>query len=105
MADMCIKQGARLVLASVPVAYDPADVKKAREADPTFDPEYFEKDLAAFASSQNIAFVELGSEFRDAAARGESLQWTHWSYAGHALAGRLIAARLATIDTRPWSRM
>lgn len=53
--------------------------------------------VAALAKRHNLPFVDLIPAFQEAAARGEVLYYTydtHWTQAGHDLAGRTIAAYL-----------
>jgi hypothetical protein len=95
MARMCEARGIRFALASVPLVYEEDDVAAARSLDPSFDPGFFDRDLAAFAASSGLDFVPMTAEFAAEWARtGEPLHWQHWTYAGHRLVARLLVDAL-----------
>jgi hypothetical protein len=95
MAERCRADGVRFFLASVPLAYLPEDVARARRADASFDAECFDRDLVAFARARGFAFIPLADAFARRAAAGRRLHWTHWNYAGHDLVGDRLAEALA----------
>ena len=97
MAGSAAGRGARLLLMSVPLVYRSEDTARYRDLDATFDPGYFDRDLAAMAdSTEGIDFLPLQAAFeRRYQETGKPLYWAHWNYAGHRLAGELLAGRVA----------
>jgi hypothetical protein len=99
-AARCRERGIGFVLTAVPWVYRPEAADRYRGADPTFDPHFFDDDLAAWADSTGVEYLGLQRPFeRRYAETGERLHWDHWNYAGHRLAGRVLARRLA-LDAR-----
>lgn len=95
-AARCRRRGVGFVLAAAPWVYRPDAVEGYRRADPTFAPHFFDDDLAAWADSTGIEYLGLQRPFeRRYAESGERLHWDHWNYAGHRVAGRKLARRLA----------
>jgi hypothetical protein len=90
MARMCQTNGIRFELACVPLAYRPEDVEHLRSVDASFDPEFFDRDLAALADSSGFSFTPLTADFALRSRRGVKLQWQHWNYAGHRAAFRRL---------------
>lgn len=92
MHDMCSARGVRFVLAAVPLAYDAESVERLREVDPTFDPDYFDRDLAALADRRAFRFIPMRGVFEAYhRATGRALHWQHWNYDGHRLVATLVA--------------
>jgi hypothetical protein len=92
MAHDCSARGAEFVLMSVPFVYQDAEIARLRVIDASFDPDYFDRDLAAMADTSGFSFVPLTDAFSARWRKtGESLYWAHWNYAGH----RLVGGRLA----------
>ncbi len=92
MHDICSSHGVRFVLAAVPLVYEHESVKRLRGIDPTFDPDYFDKDLAALADRRAFRFVPMRGVFEAYhRATGRALHWQHWNYDGHRLVATLVA--------------
>jgi lysophospholipase L1-like esterase len=101
MAGACAARGARLWLMSVPVVRGPAEAASLRALDPTFDPGFFDRDLAALADSTGAGFVPLAGRFEASArAGGAPLFWAHWSYAGHRVVADALVEALAPSGAR-----
>jgi hypothetical protein len=67
-------------------------------ADPSFDPGFFETDLAQYADSLGVEYLGLQTPFREhARAGGASLRWHHYNYAGHRVVARALSSKLARI--------
>jgi len=95
MARRCARADARFALAPVPMVYERDVEASLRARDDTFRMDFFDRDLAALADSSGFAFIPLTGEFeRRQSATGESLRWSHLNYAGHRLAGRVVAEYL-----------
>lgn len=90
MAFACRERGILFELGSVPLVYAPDDVARAKEADPSFNPGYFDEDLAALARAGGFVYVPMTAQFALRSLRGEKLQWQHWNYRGHETAFELL---------------
>ena len=96
MARLCNARGARLWLMSVPVVRRAAELESFRAIDASFDPAFFDRDLAALADTSGAGFIPLAEPFRAAGTRrGVDLFWSHWNYAGHRVAATELARALA----------
>lgn len=97
IAGSAAGRGARLLLMSVPLVYRSEDTARYQDLDHSFDPGYFDRDLAAMAdSTEGIDFLSLQAAFeRRYQETGKPLYWAHWNYTGHRLAGELLADRVA----------
>jgi hypothetical protein len=96
-------RGVECVLMSVPLAYEPDELRACRALDPTFDPEFLDRELEALADTTGAAAVALTGRFAHRAEAGGRLRWAHWNYAGHReVAGALVEAvwRQGTIKIR-----
>ena len=95
MAGVCSARGVDFLLMCVPIASEPDALAAARALDPSFDPEFFDRDLGALADSLGARFVPLTAAFRaQSAASGERLFWVHWNYAGHRTVARALVEAL-----------
>ncbi len=83
MASACTSRGVLFELGSVPLVYEPDAVARAKEADPSFNPGYFDEDLAALARAEGFVYVPMTAGFALRALQGMDLQWQHWNYRGH----------------------
>jgi hypothetical protein len=92
MARECERWDAQLCLAAVPLVYREDAVAEMRAADPSFDPDFFDRDLGAFAAGHQISFFPMTRGFAERAKGGVSLHWGHWNYAGHEAAFELLLA-------------
>ena len=96
MAQACSSRGIRFVLASVPLVYEERAIRELRTTDGSFDADFFDRDLGAFASTHGFDFIALGAGFKERnRTTGETLHWRHWNYAGHRLVASQLAAGLA----------
>jgi hypothetical protein len=92
MTRVLASRGVAFVVMSVPLVYDDAAIAQLRKIDDSWDPKYFDRDLAALADSSEFVFVPLTEAFSEHRRRGgEPLHWAHWNYAGHRLVGRVLA--------------
>ncbi len=92
MARTCRDRGIGFVLMSVPQAYSDRTIAELQRIDPTYDPEFFDRDFAAMADSSGFAVLGLTGAFReDFRETGEPLNWAHWNYRGHRVAARVLA--------------
>jgi len=93
-ADLRRQDGPPLVLMTVPLVYESTEIDRDRTEDPSFDPGFFDEDLAG----DYEPYVGLQEAFETTSrATGERLTWSHWNYAGHRLVGRILADRIAQI--------
>jgi hypothetical protein len=91
VASECADRGVNLWLMAVPVVRRAHETAELRALDPTFDPVWFDRDLAALADSIGAGFIPLQERFAAAEeASGEPLFWAHWSYAGHRVAAAAL---------------
>lgn len=105
----------RLVVMAVPIAYEQEDLARLRALAPDFNPNYFDQSLAntvrgalgpvsaydgvppPFATPPDLnprswRTVALTPAFTAwSATYGDRLHWSHWNYAGHRLAGEVLA--------------
>ncbi len=98
IARMCRERGARFLIMSVPVVTGDEALRRLRDLDPSFAPDFFERDLAAHADTIGAEFVPLAGDFLRG---GKDLWWWHWNYAGHRVAGAALAAALAADPPAP----
>jgi hypothetical protein len=76
--------------------YEADAIRKYRAMDPSFDSDFFERDLRALADSLGAGFVGVQSAFRrDYEEHGQRLTWGHWNYRGHRLVADLLAAEVS----------
>ena len=91
MARDAAARGVRFELASVPLVYEDQVVERLRLIDPSFDPGFFDRDLAVMADSSGFGFVPLTAAFAATArATGNRLHWQHWNYEGHREAAEVL---------------
>lgn len=90
MASVCRGRGILFELGAVPFVYEPDAVARAKEADETFNPGYFDEDLGALARAGGFVYVPMTAGFALRSLRGEKLQWQHWSYRGHQAAFEML---------------
>jgi len=90
MAAECKSRGIRFDLAAVPLVYEDDAVARCRDADSSFDPLFFDRDLGVLAASSGFGFVPMTAEFASRFRGGVALQWQHWNYQGHEAAFRVL---------------
>ncbi len=111
MARLGRAHRARFMLVNIDLpSYLPEAAQKFKSVNPTFNPDFFDEDLAAFAAKEGMLFIGLEEIFRQKAqeigrplhfkywdAIGIKGYWEygahtgHWNEAGHALvAGQLV---------------
>jgi hypothetical protein len=103
MAGECKVRDIRFKLASVPLVYEDEAVARCRAADPSFDPGFFDRDLAAMADSSGFSFRPMTAEFAARSRNGVKLQWQHWNYAGHQAAFEVLLFP-GSRPPEPWRR-
>ncbi len=107
IAFVCRENGIRFILAVIDTpAYLPEVEARFKEAEPGFDPYFFEKDLKALADSLGAGFIGLQTVFRNEwQEKGKELHWqvryggnpretAHWNYEGHQAAARALNSAL-----------
>jgi hypothetical protein len=98
MASYCRQRGARFLLVCGDTVYEPREIERLAAADPTFDPGFFEADLAELADSLGVDYLGLQTPFMEHAnAGGGSLHWGHYNYAGHRVVARALSDKLGGI--------
>jgi hypothetical protein len=98
MATYCRERDVRYMLVCGNAAYDTEEIERFAAIDPTFDPGFFEEDLAQLADSLGVDYLGLQTPFMDhAKAGGGSLHWGHYNYAGHRVVARALTGKLAGI--------
>jgi hypothetical protein len=90
MIEYCQDQDMQFLLVCMPESYQQETQERLENIDPSYDPDFFSKDLRVLADSLDVAFLSLQRPFEEAAARGRTLQWVHWNYDGHALVARQL---------------
>jgi hypothetical protein len=100
MSAKCQQLHARFLLISINLAdCYPPKANELRAMDPTFNPNFFDENLAEFAAQNRIEFIGLQRIFTDEYQKnGKHLQWGHWNYDGHRLVARVLADYLAKIS-------
>lgn len=105
MARYCRQRGARFLLVCGDSVYETEDILKHSTVDPTFDPDFFEADLAELADSLGADYLGLQTPFREhVTAGGTPLHWGHYNYAGHRMVARELSNKLAGIISESASR-
>lgn len=98
MAEYCGQRGVRFLLVCGDIACGPGEIERIESIDPTFDPRFFEADLAALADSLEIDYLGLQTPFMEyVRAGGGRLRWDHYNYTGHRVVARVLSDRLAGI--------
>ncbi len=102
MATWCQARGVCFLLVCGSSVYESQDIREYRELEPTFAPDFFEDDLAAFADSLGVEYLGLQSLFRQRAESGVNpLHWGHLSYRGHRVAAEALTTELERILSGP----
>jgi hypothetical protein len=71
------------------------------QIDSSFNPFFFEDDLAALSSTLQIDYLGLQRVFRDEYRRNDlPLQWVHLNYEGHRVAGHALSEKIHSMLTR-----
>jgi len=105
MADHCREEAIRLVLVLPDMpTYLPQVKKRCRAADPTFDPDFFENDLAEFVHALDVEFIGFQKLFRKVFEDtgkylhwGNWQRWGHWNYEGHRTVADVLSERIEHI--------
>ena len=97
--EICKQNKIRFLLVNVNLgAYHPDRKAPLVELDPTFDPTYFDTEMALFAADNNIEFIGLQKIFhKEFQKTSKRLQWTHWNYEGHKLVSKVLTNYLGEI--------
>jgi len=87
-------------------AYIPEVEKKYKLIDSTFNADFLEDDLRAFAKSINVVYLGLQRIFRQSFENmGVSLHWEHWNYEGHKVVANALTEKLKSfIDSNEQAR-
>lgn len=98
MAEYCKQRGFRFILICASAVYKTDDEARKREIDPTFNADFFDEDLAAFADSLHIDYLGLHKplEAHYRKTKG-SLNWGHWNYEGHRVVARELSLKLENL--------
>ena len=92
MATWCGDRGVEFLLVCGSSTYEPQDIRAFQELDPSFDADFFERNMAAHADSLGVEYLGLQTLFRaEADSGGRALHWGHLSYRGH----RVVAGAVA----------
>ena len=95
MAGYCNRQGIAFMLVCANWIYQTDRVAQYRKMDATFDPGFFERDLASHADTLGIEYLGLQEPFEHKyQMRQKPLHWQHWNYRGHRLVAELLARKI-----------
>lgn len=98
MAAYCEKMNIRFMLVCGDWIYRREDVSRYTAVDPTFDPDYFDRDLRRFAESLGVEYLGLQEPFRRTyEEKGVALHWHHWNYAGHRVVAEALSEKLESL--------
>lgn len=99
MSEYCKEKGIRFILVTRENrAYIPEVEKKCKLIDSTFNANFFEDNLRAFAKSINVECLGLQRIFRQSFENmGVSLHWGHWNYEGHKVVANALTKKLKLI--------
>lgn len=96
MTGVCAARGIPLVLVAGHVAYRPGKLVDLAAMEPSFDPAWFDRDLAGLCREVGAEPLGLQAIFAAEFARtGRPLTWVHWNYEGHRVVARALASLLA----------
>ena len=93
MAAYCRSRGIRfLLVCGDTTAYRPEMERQYAARDGTFEPNFFEDNLRAYAASLDIGYAGLQRLFRRRYEMGgRPLHWGHWNYEGHEAVAEALA--------------
>lgn len=95
MAQICARDGRRFVLVCTDWMYRADIIGRKQSIDATFDPDFFDRDLAALADSVGAEYVGLQDIFaQQYAEQGRPLHWVHWNYEGHRIVADALVRKL-----------
>jgi hypothetical protein len=101
MAKKCRARGVRFVLGVVNSPACLPDVEaEYRRVDPTFDPGYFDRDLAEFADSLGVPSLGLERVLRESyETTGVAPFWDHghWNHQGHRVVAEALVEKLGAV--------
>ncbi|MDP8248882.1 MAG: SGNH/GDSL hydrolase family protein [Candidatus Tritonobacter lacicola] len=99
MARLCGERGCGFLLVCMEtLAYEPESEERYRSIDPSFDGDFFDKDLGDLAAVLGVDYIGLQGVFRDDfLERGKALRWIHWNYDGHGVVADALAGKLGTL--------
>jgi hypothetical protein len=117
MKDICQRRGIRFMLVNIDLpSYMPEVHAKFKNADPSFDPLFFDRDLQAFSFTEGFDFIGLEETFRKQYLKDEKIlhfkywdtlgtqgYWEygahtgHWNYAGHQLVADTLTEKIAPL--------
>ena len=92
MAGIAQQHGIQFILVSIGQLYRPEEIAAAQAIDPSYDPAYFDSDLADLAAKDGFMHAGLYEAFRrHYEQNGQPLRWSHWNYAGHEVVAETMA--------------
>ena len=92
MAGIAQQHGIQFILVSIGQLYRPEEIAAAQAIDPSYDPAYFDSDLADLAAKDGFMHAGLYEVFRQHYEQnGQPLRWSHWNYAGHEVVAETMA--------------
>lgn len=95
-AFYCRRNGMDYLLVCADWVYKAEDIARYRNIDESFDPAWFEDDLARLADSVDAGYLGLQRVFaRRYAATGRPLHWAHWNYEGHRVVAEALTGAIA----------
>jgi hypothetical protein len=97
MAEYCRSQGMQLLVVCMPESYQEKTQERLKRIDASFEPGFFAADIESLASALRVGSLSLQNAFEAAAGKGETLQWVHWNYRGHALVAAQVVAALSSL--------
>ena len=98
MAEYCNRRDASFLLVCGDSVYETEEILRYSAIDATFDPRFFEADLAEYADSIGVEYLGLQTPFAEhARAEGPPLHWGHYSYAGHRVVAKALSEKLLDI--------
>jgi hypothetical protein len=100
MANFCKQRGIRFMLICATAVYKTEDQERKRKIDPSFNADFFDKDLRTFAESLHIDYLGLHKPFESHYRNTKrSLNWGHWNYEGHRVVADELSRKLENMLT------
>ena len=98
MLSFCKEEEIVFVLMGLDDVYATEDIEYYVSQNPSFNPSYFDSDLALFSQSQGIEYIGLQAPFQHAYLEKKALlhfeNLGHWNYNGHKLVAETILQKL-----------
>jgi lysophospholipase L1-like esterase len=98
MAEYCKQRNTEFLLVGINTLFSCDDKAKYEAIDPTFQSDFFDRDLGALADSLQIEYLGLEGPFeRYCETTGRSWHWLHWNYEGHRAVADALSRKLQVI--------